>query len=123
LALSNTKTVILVVEDEPLLRLAAIDMVEDAGFEAVEASNATDAVRILESRLDIQIVFTDVDMPGGIDGMRLAALIRDRWPPITIIVTSGQLHADQVKLPSGSMFFPKPYRESEVVAAFRNSSQ
>ena len=120
--MKTMKTVILVVEDDPLLRLAAIDMVEDAGFEAIEASNATEAVRILERRLDIRIVFTDVDMPGGMDGVRLAALIRDRWPPIAIIVTSGQVHADDVSLPSGSLFFPKPYREAEIVGAFRHVS-
>lgn len=77
--------IVLVVEDEPLLRMAAIDMVESAGFEAVEAADATQAVEILQSRMDICIVFTDIDMPRGIDGLRLAALIRDRWPPIHVI--------------------------------------
>jgi CheY-like chemotaxis protein len=111
------KRVVLVVEDEPLLRMMAVDMVEDAGFEAVEAADATQAVEILESRLDIRIVFTDIDMPRGIDGMKLAACIRDRWPPIEIIVTSGHMRAPDVKLPAGALFFSKPYRVDEVVAA------
>jgi CheY-like chemotaxis protein len=94
-------------------------MVEDAGFEAVEAADATEAVRILESRLDISIVFTDIDMPRGIDGMRLAACIRDRWPPIMIILTSGNHVARDLTLPDNSLFFAKPYRERDVVAAFQ----
>lgn len=118
-ARSENRQVILVVEDEPILRMAAIDMVEEAGFEAVEASNAAEAVAILERRLDIRIVFTDVDMPGGIDGLALAALVRDRWPPIQIIVTSGMMHAADIVVPARSVFFPKPYREREVVAAMR----
>lgn len=85
---TERRKVVLVVEDEPILRMTAVDMVEDAGFEAVEAADATEAIRILERRLDIRIVFTDIDMPRGIDGMKLAALIRDRWPPIEIILTS-----------------------------------
>ncbi|WP_227307875.1 response regulator [Acidisoma cellulosilyticum] len=117
--MTKIKTVILVVEDEPLLRMAAVDMVEDAGFEAIEAADATEAVRILETRPDIRIVFTDIDMPRGMDGMKLAACIRDRWPPITVILTSGYHDVSEVTLPARSLFFPKPYKEQDVVAAFR----
>jgi CheY-like chemotaxis protein len=109
------RQVVLVVEDEPLLRMMAVDMVEDAGFEAVEAADATDAVRILERRTDIRIVFTDIDMPRGMDGMRLAAAIRDRWPPIEIILTSGHVAVDDVRMPPRSVFFPKPYVVEKVV--------
>ena len=118
-ALVSKRQVILVVEDEPLLRMAAVDMVEAAGFEAVEAADSTQAVEILESRTDIRIVFTDIDMPRGIDGMQLAARIRNRWPPIEIIITSGYHNAPDLKLPARTIFFPKPYWETEVVAAFR----
>jgi CheY-like chemotaxis protein len=114
------RLIVLVVEDEPILRMTAVDMVEDAGFEAVEAADATQAVEILETRPDICIVFTDIDMPRGIDGMKLAALIRERWPPIEIILTSGHLDAPDVRLPERSLFFPKPYDEKQVVAAIRN---
>ncbi len=82
--------VVLVVEDEPILRMMAVDLVERAGFEAVEAAGSNDAIRILETRPDIRVVFTDIDMPGGLDGMKLAAAIRDRWPPIELIITSGK---------------------------------
>ena len=120
--MNKARSIILVVEDEPLLRLAAVDMVEDAGFDAVEAADAAHAVRILESRTDIRIVFTDIDMPHGMDGVRLAACIRDRWPPVVIILTSGHYDGSSLNLPPHSLFFPKPYRESEVVAAFRRAA-
>lgn len=110
------RTVVLVVEDESLLRMMAVDLVEDAGCEAVEAEDADDAVLILEARTDIRIVFTDIDMPGSMDGMQLAAAIRDRWPPIKLIITSGHLRAAEVALPPGSIFFPKPYDHLKVTA-------
>jgi CheY-like chemotaxis protein len=108
------KTVVLVVEDEPLQRMMAVDLVEEAGFEALEASDAMEAVLILEVRTDIRIVFTDIDMPGGMDGMMLAAAIRDRWPPIEIIVTSGHLRQNEVRLPERGVFFSKPYDSGKV---------
>lgn len=107
--------VVLVVEDEPLLRMAAVDMIKEAGFDVVAAADATEAITILESRLDICIVFSDIDMPRGMDGMKLAALIRERWPPIRIILTSGYTTIDTVKMPPDSVFFPKPYVEEKVV--------
>lgn len=99
--------------------MMAVDMVEDAGFEALEASDATQAIEILETRQDVRIVFTDIDMPRGMDGVKLAACIRGRWPPIDIIVTSGHRSAPDLKLPQGSVFFSKPFRGEEVVAAMR----
>ena len=109
------RPIVLVVEDEPVLRMMAVDMVEDAGFEALEAADATQAIEILQSRLDIRIVFTDIDMPQGMDGMRLAAAIRDRWPPIEIILTSGYVTPDADSLPARSVFFQKPYVAEKVV--------
>lgn len=82
------RPVVLIVEDEPLMRLMAIDVVEDAGFDAVAATDADEAIRILKACSDIRIVFTDVEMPGSMDGIKLAMAVRDRWPPIKIIVTS-----------------------------------
>jgi CheY-like chemotaxis protein len=113
------RMVVLVVEDEPVLRMMAIDMVEDAGFEAVEAADAIEAIGILEARPDIRLVFTDIDMPRGMDGIRLAAAIRDRWPPIKIILTSGKYSEDQAGLPTPTSFFPKPYLKERVVAEMR----
>ena len=111
--------VLLVVEDEPLLRMLAVDVGEDAGFIVVAAANADDAVAILESRSDIRLVFTDIDMPGSLDGMKLAACIRDRWPPIHIILTSGHMKPAQDDMPTGSVFFAKPYRQDRVIDAMR----
>lgn len=110
------KPVVLVVEDEPLQRMMAVDLALDAGFEVVEAWSADEAVAILESRSDIRVVFTDVDMPGSMDGLKLAAAIRDRWPPIEIIVTSGHMRMTDGALPVRSVFFSKPY-DTEKVAA------
>jgi CheY-like chemotaxis protein len=116
---SGMRHIVLVVEDEPILRMTAVDMIEDAGFEAIEATDATQAVEILESRLDIRIVFTDIDMPRGMDGVKLAILIRNRWPPIDIIITSGHTDAPDIELPARSLFFAKPYDEKQILSAIR----
>ena len=112
-----TKLVVLVVEDEPLLRMMTVDIVECAGFDALEATDATQAVEILARRPDIRIVFRDIDMPHGLDGMKLAALIRERWPPIELILTSGKLALRPEDMPARGVFLSKPYRERDVVAA------
>jgi DNA-binding NtrC family response regulator len=114
-----SKAIVLVVEDDAIQRWFAASMVEDAGFEAIEASNADEAVLILESRKDIRIVFTDINMPGSMDGMKLAACIRDRWPPVEVILTSGELGEKDVTLPARGLFFPKPYDPKAVSAAMR----
>ena len=111
--------VVLVVEDEALLRLNAIDIVEDLGCVALEASNADEAIDILTQRTDIQIVFTDVDMPGSMDGLKLATFIRNRWPPIKLILTSGRMPVRDADVPYGGLFFAKPYRAQEIASAFR----
>ena len=95
---------VLIVDDEPLVRLCAVETVEDAGFEVIEAANADEAIRILESRSDIHVVFTDVHMPGSMDGLKLAHAIRNRWPPIKIIVTSGREKVAEQDLPAGGRF-------------------
>ncbi len=117
------KRIVLVVEDEPLLRMMAVDLVEDAGFEVVEAANADEAVKILEARTDIRIVFTDIDMPGSIDGLMLAAAVRDRWPPIEIIITSGHRQISDLDLPERSVFFPKPYDSSKITATLHRMAR
>ena len=98
----------LVVEDDFLNRLHAVALVEDAGFTAIEASNADEAIAILERRKDIRIVFTDIDMPGSMDGLRLAHAIRKRWPPIELIVTSGYFNPRDADLPERASFFRSP---------------
>ena len=108
---------VLVVEDEPMLLLMAGSVVEDAGFHPLYAANADEAVRILEARTDIRLVLTDVDMPGAMDGVRLAAAIRHRWPPIEIIVVSGHHTVDLDELPDRSRFFQKPYDSQHLMSA------
>jgi CheY-like chemotaxis protein len=113
------QSVVLVVEDEAIVRFMTVTSLEEAGFPVIEAANADEAVRILESRSDIRIVFTDIDMPGSMDGMKLAACIRDRWPPVDIILTSGHFAAQDVKIPERGLFFPKPYDPQAVGQAMR----
>jgi CheY-like chemotaxis protein len=113
------KPVVLVVEDEALIRMSAVHIVEDAGFAAVEACNADEAIRILESRDDIRAVITDVCMSGSMDGWKLAHSIRGRWPPIHLIVTSG-LRAPNEKLPLKGRFIGKPYTAAQITAALRD---
>lgn len=102
------KITVLVVEDQPLLRLHAIDMIQDAGFIVLEAEDADAAIAILMVRADVQLVFTDIEMPGSMDGIELAAFVRDRWPPMHIIITSGRSAVDASTLPVGYPFIAKP---------------
>ena len=113
-------TVVLVVEDEMLLRMRAVDMVEDAGFTPLEAVDADEAVAILESRSDIALLFTDIQMPGSMDGLKLAHAVHERWPPIKIILVSGQLKLANIDIPADSRFFGKPLEASEIIAEMRN---
>jgi CheY-like chemotaxis protein len=113
------KTVILVVEDEVLIRMGAVQMLEEAGFEVVEASNADDAMSILELRSDIRAIFTDINMPGTLDGLRLARAVRGRWPPIHLILTSGLVSPREEDFPANGRFIRKPYDSAHVVATVR----
>jgi two-component system, response regulator PdtaR len=106
-----------VVEDEFFSRWHAVELVEAAGYIAIEASNADEAIAVLQARKDIRIVFTDINMPGSMDGLKLAQAIRDRWPPIELILTSGHFDVPQRDIPERGLFFPKPYRDEEIIAA------
>jgi len=112
--MNNGISVVLVVEDDPIIRMGAIDLVLTTGYEALAAHNADEAIRILESRDDIDLVFTDVQMPGTMDGIKLAHYIRDRWPPVRIMVASGAAIIEESSLPEGSQFFPKPYHDHAI---------
>jgi CheY-like chemotaxis protein len=112
--------VVLVVEDEPLLRMLAVEVVEEAGFVAIEARDADEAVILLESRTDIALLFTDINMPGSMDGLKLAHAVRNRWPPIKILVVSGQQQLQSFDLPSNSCFVGKPYQASALVEELRS---
>jgi CheY-like chemotaxis protein len=117
---STIPKVVLVVEDEMLLRMQAVDMVEDAGYISVEAADADEAFAILESRTDIALLFTDIQMPGSMDGLRLAHAVYRRWPPIKIILVSGQLKLSSSDMPLDSRFFGKPLVSGKMVAEMRD---
>ena len=117
---SSAPAVVLVVEDEMLLRMRVVDMVEDAGFTSVEAVNADEAVAILESRSDIALLLTDIQMPGSMDGLKLAHAVHERWPPIRIILVSGQLRLASVDIPADSRFFGKPLEAKEIIAEMQD---
>ena len=106
---------VLVVEDEMLLRMRAVDIVEDAGFCPVEAVNADEAISILESRSDISVLFTDIQMPGSMDGLKLAHAVHDRWPSIKIILVSGQMNPSDAERPADSRFFGKPLSVEKMI--------
>ena len=113
------RQVVLIVEDEALVRMTAVDMIEEAGFEILEASNGDEAILLLEARRDITVLFTDIEMPGSMDGLRLAQAVRGRWPPIKIIATSGRCVVRDGDLPSGGLFLPKPYSSTQISSALR----
>jgi two-component sensor histidine kinase/DNA-binding NarL/FixJ family response regulator len=106
---------VLIVEDEMILRMRAVDIVEDAGFCPVEAVNADEAISILESRSDISLLFTDIQMPGSIDGLKLAHAVHDRWPSIKIVLVSGQVSPSDAERPADSRFFRKPLGVEEMI--------
>ncbi len=115
--MKNGKAVVLIVEDSAIIRMSAVDLVLSAGYEALEAGDADEAIRILEGRDDIDLVFTDVQMPGTMDGIKLSHYIRDRWPPVKLIVASGAAIVEESMLPGGSRFFPKPYDDFSITEA------
>jgi two-component sensor histidine kinase/ActR/RegA family two-component response regulator len=107
---------VLIVEDEMMLRMRAVDIVEDAGFSPVQAVNADQALSILESRSDISLLFTDIQMPGSMDGLKLAHAVHDRWPAIKIILVSGQVNPSDAERPTDSRFFGKPLIDDQMIA-------
>jgi CheY-like chemotaxis protein len=110
------------VEDEGLVRMNAVAMIEEAGFNVLEASDADDAIRILETRRDVAVIFTDIEMPGSMNGIKLAHAVRDRWPPIKIIATSGHYGFREGDLPTGGRFLPKPYTLPQISEALREAT-
>jgi two-component system, response regulator PdtaR len=109
---------VLIVEDEFLVRMDAVDSIEGAGFRVYEASNADEAIRILETHHGIRVVFTDINMPGSMDGLKLAHYVRGRWPPIKLIITSGHSLPGE-DFPEGAAYFPKPYQLEKVTHSIR----
>jgi len=113
------KIAVLVVEDEALVRMDIVGYLEDEGFIVYEAGNADQAIAQLEIHADIRILFTDIDMPGTMDGLKLSAFVRNRWPPVRIVVTSGHRIVEVTDLPDGGVFHSKPYQRTAIVQSFR----
>jgi CheY-like chemotaxis protein len=111
---------VLIVDDEPFIRLTATLLLEDAGFDVVIATNADDALSVLDARSDVRVVFTDVQMPGTMDGLRLAQKIHERWPRIGVVVTSGRKRPTKAS-PWADPFLEKPYSPSILVREIRES--
>jgi CheY-like chemotaxis protein len=110
----------LIVEDDPLQMMMAADLVEESGFTPLRAGNADQAIEVLERRDDICIVLTDVEMPGSMDGLKLAAVVRDRWPPIQLLVVSGNIVREKIDLPKASRFINKPYPPHQLISTLRS---
>lgn len=116
---THEQITVLIVEDEAIIRMDVADYISDGSVCALEAMNADEAIRILEGRDDIDVLFTDVNMPGSMDGLELAARVRQRWPRIGIIITSGMVRVGRSALPANASFFEKPYDLAQVNASLR----
>ncbi|NEU14828.1 response regulator [Methylobacterium sp. BTF04] len=114
------QSLVLVVEDDPLVRLVTEDVLTEAGFRVIEVPNADDALIVLEARPDIRFVVTDVEMPGTLNGLTLARHVRHRWPQVGIVVCSGRVRPGEGDLPSGVQFLSKPFIPSELISTVRD---
>ncbi|KGE00692.1 response regulator [Rhizobium sp. YS-1r] len=111
------RAVVLIVEDEPLIRFTTLDALEDVGHTVLEAGNADEAMVLFRNRSDINIVFTDVDMAGSMDGIQLARRVRAIRPSVGIIITSGVVNLDPMLLPANTLFLPKPYQHEKLLSS------
>lgn len=110
---------VLVAEDEALILMDIVEQLKAEGFKTYEATNADAAIALLEAHADIRLIFADIDMPGSMDGLKLAAAVRDRWPPVKIIVTSGRHVVSEADMPEGTIFFGKPYDHATIAQSMR----
>jgi CheY-like chemotaxis protein len=114
---SHNRPIVLIVEDELLILIEAVELVTEAGFEALSAKNADDAIIILDSRDDIRVIFTYINMPGSMDGLKLSHAVRNRWPPIDIIITSALNLGGVQRMLERGVFLPKPYTPAQIAGA------
>lgn len=111
---AEPKSSVLVVEDEMFIRMVAVDTLEDRGYVILEAGDAREALEVLEQNPGISLIFTDINMPGDIDGLDLATEVAKRWPQIEIIVTSGAVRLSDDVIPDEGVFLPKPYSPADL---------
>jgi DNA-binding NtrC family response regulator len=114
-----TKTVVLIVEDEALIRMDVADYISDAGLDPLEAASADEAIDLLQARQDIGVVFTDVNMPGSMNGLELSRVIAQRWPEVRVIITSGMVRPTRSELEPSTVFYAKPYDLESVVLSIK----
>jgi DNA-binding response OmpR family regulator len=117
------QSAVLVIEDEELLRLYVDDFLEEAGFEVFDAADAAAALKIMARRPDIRVLFTDIQLPGTIDGMELARLVHDRWPDVLLLITSGNRRPSTANIIDHGHFLLKPYRRDEVIREIHDLTQ
>lgn len=114
MTLASPPIVVLVVDDEPLIRMNAVDILEDRGFVAIEADNAEHALEQLDTHPEIDVLFTDINMPGTLDGLDLARKVYALRPDIQLILTSGKMRPSEAEIPDHGKFFAKPYSGQQV---------
>ena len=112
---SFDRAVVLIVEDEPLVRMMVIELFEDEGFEVLEAADADQALTILGDRRDVGLLFTDVEMPGSLDGYALARWVHDNRPTVKTMIVSGRALPKPGDIPDGAAFINKPYDHADVI--------
>ena len=119
ISLTPPRATVLLVEDETMVRMLGCDVLEEAGFEVIEAANADEALAVLRQGTGVDVLFTDVEMPGSLDGYGLARLAHERWPQVKVLIVSGRRHPGPGDLPPGGAFIGKPYSPGEVVRRVR----
>lgn len=112
----DPKPVALVVEDELFVRMLGIDILESAGFDVLEAATADEAIDVLQEHTDVQLLFSDIDMPGSMNGLALAHVVHDRWPKIRLLLTSGYHQLYKAQIPDAGQFLSKPWTQQALVA-------
>ncbi len=112
---SADRPTILVAEDDELLRLNASELLEEHGYTVVEADNAEEALKVMEKRKDVRLLFTDIQMPPGCDGLELAREVHNRWPKVLLVITSGQVQPTRAEIADDGRFIRKPYRAKDLL--------
>jgi two-component system, response regulator PdtaR len=114
----NTSTdhpTVLVAEDSVLLRLLASEILEEHGYTVVEADNAEEAIKVMENRKDVRLLFTDIQMPPGCDGLEFAREVHNRWPKVHLVITSGQVQPSRAEIADNGRFIRKPYQAKDLL--------
>jgi len=117
---AEERTLVLIVEDEALVRMHGCDVLESAGFQVLEADTADEAVALLERHPGVHLLFSDIDMPGSMDGLELAEIVHSRWPRIGLLLTSGHHRLVDSAIPDNGLFVPKPWNEDDIVDKLRS---